>query len=192
MQTEMTDNILVKAPEPRVLQAGRDAMALAQNIQRKGWAFLKVSGKSMFPWIREADVVFLRKASVEEVVRGDVIVFERNGLLCMHRVLLVGGSESERNLDIAFVTKGDATTDADEPVSSNDFRGRVEFVFRRNREISIARGWRKQLGKFLALISPAVRWWRPLASVLGRGVAHCEVLAVPNTHVLRSSEHSAD
>jgi signal peptidase I len=170
----------------------RSAGQLAKAIQEKGWAFLKVSGKSMFPWIRERDVVFLRRARMDTIASGDVIVFEKNGLLCMHRVLTVNGNPGEPNDNVALITKGDATADADAPVSSQEFRGKVEFIYRRHREIGIATGWRKLFGKFLAFISPATRWWKPAATFLNRDAVRCEVLVTPTIEAHRPSGQSAD
>jgi signal peptidase I len=177
--------------QPRLTPA-RNAAQLAKAVQEKGWAFLKVSGKSMFPWIRERDVVFLRRARMDTIASGDLIVFEKNGLLCMHRVLVVNGNPGEPNANVALVTKGDATADADAPVSSQEFRGKVEFIYRRHREIRIATGWRKLFGRFLAFISPATRWWKPAATFLNRDAVRCEVLATPAIEAQRQSGQSAD
>jgi signal peptidase I len=174
------------------LNPARSAGQLAKAIQEKGWAFLKVSGKSMFPWIRERDVVFLRRASIDAIACGDVIVFEKNGLLCMHRVLVVNGNPGDANANVALITKGDATADADAPVSSEEFRGKVEFIYRRNREIRIATGWRKLFGRFLAFVSPATRWWKPAATLLNPDAVSCELLGVPTMEAHRSPGQSTD
>ena len=145
----------------------------------------------MFPWICEKDVVFLRRVRVADVVPGDVVVFERNGALCMHRVLSADSGAAEAGAHVALITKGDATADLDGPVSTDEFRGKVEFVYRRNREIGIDRGWRKLFGNFLAFVSPATRWWRPVASMLSRST-RCEPLGVQAIEVRRPSENSVD
>lgn len=130
-------------------------------MRKKSWAFLKVSGKSMFPWIRENDVVFVRSVSINSMLRGDVAAFERDGILCVHRVLaVVRDSEAD---GIALITKGDAAGEKDDPLSAAGFRGKVEFVYRGSREIPIASGWRRPFGKLLALISPAIGWCKPAA-----------------------------
>lgn len=169
----------------------QSASEVSGAIASRGWAFLKVSGKSMFPWIRHGDIVFVRHAAMQNVVSGDVVVFERNGALCVHRVL-------SQNTDVtafisggALITKGDATAHADAPVFADELRGRVEFIYRRKREIQIARGWRKYFGKLLAVISPAVPWWRPVATMI-RDTARCELHAVSQHKIRRSAKNSAD
>jgi signal peptidase I len=169
----------------------RSVVEVTDAIQNRGWAFLKVSGKSMFPWIREDDIVFLRRVGMQDVAPGDVVVFERNSTLCVHRVLSVNADATAPGSGGALITKGDATADADAPVFRDEFRGKVEFVYRRKREIRVARGWRKYFGKFLAIISPAVSLWRPIAA-MGRDAARCELRGVPHFKVRRSFESSAD
>ncbi|MFZ0638878.1 MAG: signal peptidase I [Candidatus Acidiferrales bacterium] len=191
-QARLFDELPVDARPSRPLTSDRSVVELAQAIQERGWAFLKVSGKSMFPWIREEDIVFLRRTRMKDVARGDVIVFEKSGTLCVHRVLSVQGDLAEGGMDVALITKGDATADSDEPLAADEFRGKVEFVYRRNREIRIARGWRKYLGRFLAFVSPAASWWRPATSLLNREATRCEPLGVPRFEAHRPSEHSAD
>ena len=143
------------------MRSSPNAAQASSLVRGKGWGFLKVFGKSMFPWIREKDVVFVRHVSIGSMVRGDVAAFERNGRLCVHRVL---GVVNELDAGaIALVTKGDATRDQDDPVTPAEFRGKVEFIYRGKREICIASGWRRHFGKLLALISPVLGRLRPVA-----------------------------
>lgn len=169
----------------------RSTREVRDLLQRRGWAFLKISGKSMFPWIRPRDLVLLRRASVAAISRGDVIVFAKNVTLCMHRVLLLTRASTE-DAQPVLITKGDAVADRDDPVLATEVLGKVEFVYRRNREIRISTGWRRYLGKLLALASPSTKWWKPAASRLSHVVARCELFPVSPVETQRSSEHSAD
>jgi hypothetical protein len=189
-QTHLFEKVSA-ASQPHRQFPGESTAELTEAIQKKGWAFLKVSGKSMFPWIREKDILFLRRVAMHDIVRGDVVVFERNSTLCVHRVLSVNRDPAAAENDGALITKGDATADADAPILRDEFRGKVEFIYRRKREIQIGRGWRKYFGKFLAVVSPAVRWRRPIAA-MGRNAARCEPRGVPQIEVHRSIENSAD
>lgn len=167
------------------------AAEVTHTVQEKGWAFLRVSGKSMLPWIREGDIVFLRRTRIFEIARGDVVVFQRNGTMCVHRVLAVRRDVSQDASNVSLITKGDATADADAPVSSDDFRGKVEFVYRRNREINIASGWRRHVGKVLALLSPGTSWYRLFSSKGSSASVRGERPLSP-MDAQRSSENSAD
>jgi signal peptidase I len=191
-QTQLFDTLPDEEGQPQPFPLGREETDVAVALRQKGWAFLKVSGKSMFPWIREGDIVFLRQVAIAEVARGDVVVFTKNGMLCVHRVLFLKTRSSEGRPTPVLITKGDATADLDDAVLADQFRGKIEFIYRRNREIRLAQGWRKYLGKFLAFISPIARWLKPTASALNHQTARCEPLGVPHVEARRTSESSAD
>ena len=191
LQAHLFDKSPLESRRARGLCSAAGKPELAGTIQNKGWAFLKVSGRSMFPWIRAGDVVFLRHTSMNAIIRGDVIVFEKNSLLCVHRVISVDRGAGEANLEVRLMTKGDATADADEPVCATAFLGKVEYIYRRNREIDIAKGWRSYLGRFLAAVSPAMGWWRRAASAPRHEVAHYEFPGVPHAGA-SPSKQSAD
>ncbi len=172
-------------------------MALSSNVEEasktireKGWAFLRVSGKSMFPLIWENDIVFVRHAKMASMVRGDLAAFETNGVLCVHRVLsVIKGDDAEA---ISLTTKGDGTAEKDNPVFATAFRGKVEFVYRGNREIRVASGWRGYLGKLMALMSPALGWSKLHALRVNTGSMRNEAVSPPHFTIRRSAEDSAD
>ena len=140
--------------------AENGASAVAKALNSKGCAFLRVSGKSMLPWFRPGDIVFLRRVDLKQISRGDVVVIERDGRLCMHRVITLSVSRDEGH-SAWFITKGDSVAEADEPTYARDFRGEIEFLYRNGREINLNSVWRRLFGKFLAVISPASRFWLP-------------------------------
>lgn len=134
-------------------------------LRRRGIAWVKVSGRSMIPWIRPDDVLLVRCAGVDDGVSpGQVVLFARGGRLIAHRVigrLCVAGQ--------AFLeTKGDATWDADAPISETELLGRVTQVFRDGRSIALETLHQAALGRLLACISPARRLWHPLARAAKR------------------------
>ncbi|MEM1528622.1 MAG: signal peptidase I [Desulfurococcaceae archaeon] len=64
-----------------------------------------VKGNSMFPLLREGDVVFIVRSNPREIKEGDVIVFwtPDNAMLVIHRVIEVVEVDSTPY----YVTKGD-------------------------------------------------------------------------------------
>ena len=180
---------------PEAFQAGAaprystesGASTVAGILQSKGRAFLKVAGKSMFPWFRPRDIVFVRRVDFKSLSRGDVVVFERNGRLCMHRVLSVRITSDREPNGLSAITKGDAVADADAPISDREFRGKVEFLYRNGREIRLESLGKRLFGKFLATISPTSRFWLSpfcrLKSQLDDVTAsHCDAKNHPGQH----------
>jgi signal peptidase I len=133
-------------------------------LRRRGVTWVKVSGKSMAPWIRPGDVLFVRRAGMGRASPGQVVLFARGGRLIVHRVigrLRVAGR-------VFLETKGDATWDADAPISETELLGRATQIFRAGRSIALETPHQAALGRLLACISPARRLWHPLARAAKR------------------------
>ncbi len=62
-----------------------------------------VEGKSMFPVLREGDIVFAYKPPPNEIREGDVIIYEHKGRYIIHRVIEVIKQDDR----YYYVTKGD-------------------------------------------------------------------------------------
>jgi signal peptidase I len=79
----------------------------------------------MLPAIRPADILLIRAVETARVTAGDVILFAREGCLIAHRVVEThaGGQ--------AVITRGDANSHDDDPVTASLVVGRVEGLLRR-------------------------------------------------------------
>lgn len=64
-----------------------------------------VKGRSMFPLLREGDIIFILRCSPEEIRTGDVVIYRSRygGRLIIHRVIDIKYKDGVRY----FVTKGD-------------------------------------------------------------------------------------
>ena len=141
--------------------ANNGAAAVAVGLNSKGRAFFKISGKSMLPWFRPGNIVFVRKTQISQISRGNVVLFKNNGHFSMHRVIQRISSRNGNANGAQFITKGDWCVSPDAPIGAEQLCGKVEFLYRNGNEIRLASGWRKLFGKFLAVISPASRFWLP-------------------------------
>ncbi len=83
---------------------------------------LRVSGTSMAPAIRPGDLLSVEAVALDQVARGEVVVFARDGRLIAHR--LVAMTEG------GLITRGDRARRNDFPVSSAEFVGRVISIER--------------------------------------------------------------
>ncbi|HYN16284.1 MAG TPA: S24/S26 family peptidase [Terriglobales bacterium] len=114
----------------------------AQALRRFGELRLRVSGSSMLPALWPGDLVVIRSAALAELSRGDLVLFLRQDRFFVHRVLAVSGS--------GLLTRGDALSAADPPVSSQELLGRVVSVRRNGRLLPpLPPGW---LARTLACI----------------------------------------
>jgi signal peptidase I len=93
-------------------------------LQRFGECRLRVSGKSMFPAIRPADILLIRAVESPRIAVGDVVLFARAGCLIAHRVV-----ETRAGANV-LITRGDANSHHDAPVTASRVIGRVEGLLR--------------------------------------------------------------
>lgn len=84
----------------------------------------EAKGQSMWPWIKEGDILIIEKISYDEIKPGDVVVYkERNEEIWIaHRVLKITKD--------FLITRGDACLNlrGNELVPHNKLIGRVIFV----------------------------------------------------------------
>jgi len=115
------------------------ACGLAEEVVRTfGEVRLRVFGTSMVPAILPGDLVTIRRASLDEVIPGEAVLFLQKGRLFVHRVLarrtITGPENSNRTY---LITRGDRLKHYDRPVSSEELLGRVVSIERDNREINL-------------------------------------------------------
>lgn len=133
----------------------------------------QVRGRSMFPFVRDGDVIQVAPASIDQLSVGDIIFYRSGTRLLAHRVLgLVDTKEGK-----FAKARGDAFFQPDPPISSDDLIGRVEFVSRLSRghwrQISPGEGLTGLIGVLVARsqrVHRCVRWasynWLRLANRL--------------------------
>lgn len=80
----------------------------------------------MLPALWPGEKVWVEQASVDELRKGNVIVFVRDHQLVVHRVVAV----AETTAGSTLVTRGDAQLDDDVPVEPRDVVGVVRAVRR--------------------------------------------------------------
>jgi signal peptidase I len=100
-----------------------DKICLFEDILNKGlFLRVKVTGKSMAPFLNGGEIVSIKKVRPEILHTGDLIFFKnRSGQPILHRIM---GRQKKFNI-ILFQTKGDAFTAFDEPIPSSNILGRV-------------------------------------------------------------------
>jgi signal peptidase I len=141
------------APKSLSAPLGRPLNAIAEKIRAHGSACFRVLGMSMFPWIRPGDFVFVRRSLLATASPGNVVLFERDDRLFVHRVLRRLKTDPSVGINSMIVTKGDALDGEDSPVSPAEFLGRVTRIHRGLRHIDLESAGHIYLGRLLALVS---------------------------------------
>jgi hypothetical protein len=117
-----------------------------QAVLAQGAPFtLRASGSSMFPFIRDGDLVTLSPAQGWTPRRGDVVAFvgQAGRALLIHRIV---GEQGER-----YLLKGDATSGVDGWVCSEQILGFVSRVDRGGKRVHLGLGREKSWIAWLTL-----------------------------------------
>jgi signal peptidase I len=101
---------------------------VADLVRSAGLARLRITGCSMLPVILPGDVLTVGRSDCDELMPGQIILYNRDGRLIAHRVIRV--------LDESLITRGDSLPAADMPVQFTEVVGRVEGILRNGRPVS--------------------------------------------------------
>lgn len=102
----------------------------------------------MFPLIRNGDYVTIMPFDLEnDLSRGDIILFEKEGQFCLHRFLKINNRHE-------IVTKGDNLPSFDPPIYTENILGKLVTIKRYNRVINLDSTLNKHLGRLIATMYP--------------------------------------
>lgn len=99
------------------------ASLFTQLLREVGHARMQVTGCSMLPAIVPGDVIRVESAPAQV---GDIVVFNRDGHLCAHRLLAI--------VDGRIVARGDANRKLDLPIEPEEVLGKVTSLVRQEVE----------------------------------------------------------
>lgn len=112
-----------------------ERLSLFQDILSSG-SFLRVrvTGRSMSPFLDGGEILTIRKASASSLRRGDLVFFKNlDGHPVIHRVV-----KKQKHRDgITFQTRGDALIGFDGPVKEEHILGKVCRVERGQRHVNL-------------------------------------------------------
>ena len=115
---------------------------------------VKVTGRSMAPFLRGGEILTIKKAPLHALRKGDLIFFKNSrGAPLLHRIVQKLKSSDEK---ITFRTKGDAVVAFDEPVQYHKILGKVCWIEKSNSSAS---------SKYIDMES---RKWQMINAVIAR------------------------
>jgi signal peptidase I len=102
-------------------------------LRKNGFVSIAATGTSMLPGIWPGDLLRIELAVPAAVIPGDIVLFQRDDRLFIHRVQQV---RSEAG-GIWLTTRGDSLTYSDPPFTESALLGRVTTITRHGREIAV-------------------------------------------------------
>jgi signal peptidase I len=106
---------------------------VAESVRMCGGIRLPAVGTSMVPAIHPGDLLSIQPIDPKEVTLGDVVVYAREQVLVVHRVVRTSAGSSEPYL----VTRGDRSLRDDAPIHAGELLGRVVSIERKNRRVNV-------------------------------------------------------
>ena len=104
----------------------------------------RLKGNSMYPTLQAGDTAFVDICPVEQLKKGDIVVFKANNMLIAHRVVEIKST----NQEFYIQTKGDNCLQTDAFFKSDVLLGKINSFTRNGRRISIKSLRMKLLGFF--------------------------------------------
>jgi signal peptidase I len=104
--------------------------SLAEEVLRtSGHLRLAARGYSMLPSLWPGDVLSIQSTTPDQAVRGDLVLYAREGSFYIHRVL----RRARVDQQMCLITRGDSMPREDHPVSSSELLGKVIAAERNGR-----------------------------------------------------------
>lgn len=88
------------------------------ELKERGYNGYIISSSSMYPALKEGDIIKILPVASEDIRIGQVVVYESDGWKTAHRVVKITGEK--------IVTAGDAVNEYDEPVDITSVLGIVD------------------------------------------------------------------
>ena len=111
---------------------------------------IQLGGKSMWPFLRKGDIALVKKNKITDLKIGDIIAFRTSEKLIAHRLLKINNNEENYTL----LTKGDSLLSKDQPISQNDYIGKIVSYKRNKKTVNVETNNYEKINYIIAKISP--------------------------------------
>ncbi len=128
----------------------------AELLSRGTRVRFRPSGRSMYPSIREGELITVEPVQPSDVKLGDIVLYRSERGPIAHRVVEIASQDSR-----VFRLRGDASLSCDEPVEAHRILGRVVGVERNGRSVALASRGAKIWHKARRLASGLKGWIYP-------------------------------
>ncbi|MGC2463586.1 MAG: signal peptidase I, partial [Candidatus Acidiferrum sp.] len=129
------------------VSSGAVCRLVAESVRMCGDIRLPAVGTSMVPAIQPGDVLTIQPVDPKEVSRGDIVVYAREEMLVVHRIVRTSPYSSGHNL----VTRGDRLMRDDNAILPDELIGRVACIERQHRHVSL-QAFSNRVGQALCLV----------------------------------------
>ncbi len=125
-------------------------------LSRGTTVHFRPSGRSMYPSIREGELITVEPVVASHVKLADIVLYRSERGLIAHRVIEIASRDA-----LVFRLRGDASLSCDKPVAAEQILGRVVGVKRSDHSIALATPGAKAWHKARRLASGLKGWIVP-------------------------------
>lgn len=135
----------------KVVFTGLSADMLSRGVSVR----FRAAGSSMYPLIRDGDVLVVERTDPEKIRYGDIIFFiDAAGRTVVHRAIKIRAHDSGTTL----TTRGDSTLADDAPIDGRDVIGRVAWIEKGNGRLNVGNGMGRILSALYTVFIPFSKW----------------------------------
>lgn len=120
-----------------------------QLMEEKGKIHLRLSGFSMYPFLKEGDVALIKKEDISTLKIGDVIVFKQEQKMIAHRLMEIKKIGNQYEL----ITKGDTSKKNDPLFSEHSYVGKIISFHRNEKNVTITSNYFELIGRIIVKTS---------------------------------------
>jgi len=142
-------------------------LAVSADLLARGHQVrFQATGSSMYPTIRDKDVITVAAADAAGIKKGDIVLYRLGQGVIAHRV--VGIEQTDEGVARRVTFRGDSADLADAPVVPDQILGRVLAVDRAGRHINLVGQWaglRQRVRASASKVKRVLRGFSPPADV---------------------------
>jgi len=104
-----------------------------ESLEKIKMVRFRALGSSMFPFIKNGDIITVKYINSKDIVIGDILLYQRDEKFFVHRLI----DKRRNNNNIYYITKGDNLPNSDLPIEISSIKGKVVEIQNDKRRISL-------------------------------------------------------
>ena len=106
---------------------------IKESLEKIKMVRFRALGSSMFPFIKNGDIITVKYINSKDIVIGDILLYQRDEKFFVHRLI----DKRRNNNNIYYITKGDNLPNSDLPIEISSIKGKVVEIQNDKRRISL-------------------------------------------------------
>lgn len=114
--------------------------------------YINTSGYSMWPFLKQGEKLMVKKIPVENLKRGDLVLYRAGDRLVCHRLM----KKAENKEEVLFYVRGDNSLSPPECIAKDRYVGKAVAVVKNDKIFSLETKMRGHIGGIIVAVAPLV------------------------------------